>query len=169
MNCPPVMRNLFKQVKDLRRSAFQRTLGSRRRIHSSARWFRLISLRLQIILLVLAFTLAVGLGNTLRAHLALEALAQEQFDRRSVATATALAIQAAEPVLTNDLFGLYELINDALVNTAEMRYVLVLDLDGGVRAHTFGTGVPRGLVEANAVHRTSGGMCAGCAPKKAPS
>jgi signal transduction histidine kinase len=145
------MRNLFKQVKDLRRSAFQRTLGSRRRIHSSARWFRLISLRLQIILLVLAFTLAVGLGNTLRAHLALEALAQEQFERRSVATATALAIQAAEPVLTNDLFGLYELINDALVNTAEMRYVLVLDLDGGVRAHTFGTGVPRGLVEANAV------------------
>ncbi|RME48300.1 MAG: HAMP domain-containing protein [Chloroflexi bacterium] len=115
------------------------------------RWFRFISLRLQIILLVLAFTLAVGLGNTLRTRLALEALAREQFERRSVATATALAAQATDPVLTNDLFGLYELINDTLVNNPEVRYVLVLDPDGEVRAHTFGSGLPRGLVEANAV------------------
>jgi len=115
------------------------------------RWFRRISLRLQIILLVLAFTLAVGLGNTLRTHLALQSLAREQFERRSVATATALAAQATDPVLTNDLFRLYELINDALVNNPEVRYVLVLDSAGDVRAHTFGAGVPRGLVKANSV------------------
>lgn len=124
---------------------------SRRHIRWPTRWLRLISLRWQIILLALAFTLAVGLGNTLRTHLALDALAREQFERRGVATAMALAAQAVDPVLTNDLFGLYELVNDTLVNTSETRYILVLDAAGRVRAHTFGPGIPRGLVEANAV------------------
>lgn len=115
------------------------------------RWFRLISLRLQIILLVLSFTLAVGLGNAFRAHLALDDLAQEQFERRSVATALALAAQATDLTLTNDLFALYELLNNTLVNTSDVRYIMVLGAAGEVRAHTFGPGLPRGLVEANAV------------------
>lgn len=42
--------------------------------------------------MVLAFTLAVGLGNTLRTRLALDALAREQFERRSVATAMGIAM-----------------------------------------------------------------------------
>lgn len=115
------------------------------------RWFRSVSLRLQIILLVVSFTLAVGLGNVFRAHLALEDLAREQFERRSVATALALAAQANELILTNDLFGLYDLLNSMLVNTPDIRYILVVEPDGQVRAHTFGPGLPRGLVEANRV------------------
>ncbi len=113
------------------------------------RWFRLISLRLQIILLVLSFTLAVGLGNTYRAHLALDDLAREQFERRSLATALALAAQVTDLSFSNDLFGLYELLNHSLVNTPDVRYIMVLDDTGAIRAHTFGPGVPRGLVEAN--------------------
>ncbi len=115
------------------------------------RWFRQISLRLQIIALVLSFTLAVGLGNAFRAHLALDDLAREQFERRSVATALALAGQATDLLLTNDLFGLFELLNNTLVNTPDVRYIMVLDDAGNVHAHTFGPGVPRGLVEANTV------------------
>ncbi|RME81610.1 MAG: HAMP domain-containing protein, partial [Caldilineae bacterium] len=88
-------------------------------------------------------------GNTLRTHIALDDLAQEQFERRSVATATGLAAQITEPMLTNDLFALYDMINKALLNTPDMRYVLVLDAEGRVLAHTFGPGLPRGLVEAN--------------------
>lgn len=118
------------------------------------RWFRLVSLRLQIILLVLSFTLAVGLGNAFRAHLALDDLAREQFERRSVTTALALAAQATDLTLTDDLFGLYELLNNTLVNTPDVRYILVLDGNGTVRAHTFGPGLPRGLVEANTVAPT---------------
>jgi len=115
------------------------------------RWFRFVSLRLQIILLVLSFTLAVGLGNAWRAHLALDDLAREQFERRGVATALALATQSTDLLLTNDLFGLFELLNNTLVNTPDVRYIMVLDGDGAVRAHTFGPGVPRGLAEANSV------------------
>ncbi|RME40970.1 MAG: HAMP domain-containing protein [Caldilineae bacterium] len=115
------------------------------------RWFRLVSLRLQVIVLVVSFTLAVGLGNVFRAHLALEDLAREQFERRSVATALGLAAQASDLVLTGDLFGLYDLLNSTLVNTPDVRYILVLDAGGGVRAHTFGPGIPRGLAAANTV------------------
>jgi len=115
------------------------------------RWVRSVSLRLQIILLVLSFTLAIGLGNTLRTRMALNDLGRAQFTRRSVATARALAELATGPLITNDLFGLYELINDTLLNDPDVRYVLVIDARGDVCAHTFGSGVPRGLIAANGV------------------
>jgi len=115
------------------------------------RWIRQVSLRLQIIGLVLSFTLAVGLGNAFRAHLALDDMAREQFERRSVATALALAAQATDLSLANDLFGLFELLNNTLVSTPDVRYIMVLDENGTVRAHTFGPGVPRGLDQANHV------------------
>jgi signal transduction histidine kinase len=115
------------------------------------RWFRLVSLRLQIILLVVSFTLAVGLGNAFRAHLALDDLAREQFERRSVATALALAAQSTDLLLTNDLFGLYELLNSTLANTPDVRYIMVLDANGSVRVHTFAEGLPRGLIQINTV------------------
>ena len=66
-----------------------------------------------------------------------------------MATALALAAQATDLTLTNDLFGLYELINTTMVNTPDVRYIMVLDAAREVRAHTFGSGLPRGLVEAN--------------------
>jgi len=66
----------------------------------------------------------------------------------------ALADQAIDLILTDDLFGLYELLNNTLVNTPDVRYLLVLDANGAVRAHTFGVGLPRGLIEANSVAST---------------
>lgn len=112
-------------------------------------WLRLVSLRVQIIVLVSAFTLAVGVGNTLRTRLALDSLAQEQFERRGLATANALAAQSSDALLTGDLFGLYELLSSALEADPDLRYALIVGPAGEVRAHTFGPGVPRGLVEAN--------------------
>ncbi len=115
------------------------------------RWLRLVSLRLQIVFGAVVITLLVSLGYGLRSHRAVDALAKEQFEQRSVTTAAALAARATGPILTDDLFGLYELLNDTLWTNREVRYILVLDDHGAVYAHTFGGGLPRGLVEANAV------------------
>jgi len=113
--------------------------------------FRWSSLSFQLISAMLLLTLGLGLIRTYLNRAEVEAFAREQFQQRSAAMATAFAAYATDAVLTNDLFRLNELINDTLLNNSDVRYILVLDADGRVLAHSFGRSVPRGLVAANAV------------------
>lgn len=98
---------------------------------------------------MLSLTLGLGLIRTYLNRAEVEAFAREQFERRSAATASAFAAYATDAVLTNDLFRLNELVNDTLLNNPDVRYILVLDTEGRVLAHSFGRGIPKGLAAAN--------------------
>lgn len=112
---------------------------------------RLSSLSFQLVSAMLLLTLGLGLIRTYLNRAEVEAFAREQFDQRSVATASAFAAYATDAVLTDDLFRLNELIGDTLLNNPDVRYILVLDANDRVRAHSFGRGIPKGLVAANRV------------------
>ncbi|MBI5033800.1 MAG: HAMP domain-containing protein [Chloroflexi bacterium] len=115
------------------------------------RWLRFSSLSFQLVSAMLLLTLGLGLIRTYLNRAEVESFAREQFDQRSVATASAFAAYATDVVLTDDLFRLNELISDALLNNPDLRYILVLDANDRVLAHSFGRSVPKGIVAANRV------------------
>ena len=54
-------------------------------------------------------------------------------------------------LLTNDIYGLYQRMSAILASNDDVRYILVLDSQGNIKASTFAEGVPKGLAAANSV------------------
>lgn len=98
---------------------------------------------------MLSLTFGLGLVRTYLNRTELEAFAREQFERRSIAVASAFAADATDPVLTNDIFHLNELIDDTRLNNSDARYIIVLDANGNVLADSFGRALPTGLAAVN--------------------
>ena len=98
-----------------------------------------------MIMTLLIFSLLVALlfWNTLETSLA------EQYEERGIEIAARLASLCADPILFNDPFALYEIANDVLINSEDVRYVLVMDHTGQVLAHTFASGLPYGLADVH--------------------
>lgn len=108
---------------------------------------------------MLGLTLALGLGGIVQAQADLSSILRDRLERRGIAIAYDLAARGADLLLINNIFDLYELVNDTLINNDDVRYVLIIDQSERVRVHTFEKGVPEGLLVANRVldrerHRT---------------
>ncbi|MBI2165340.1 MAG: HAMP domain-containing protein [Chloroflexi bacterium] len=114
-----------------------------------ARLFSWRSLRTRISLALVGLTLTLGIVALFQAGLDLTAILKERLQNRGIAIARDLAVRNAAPSLTNDVFALYEAINDSLLNNEDVRYIFLVEPSGEVRVHTFEEGVPPGLVEAN--------------------
>jgi len=108
-----------------------------------------MKLRSRIVLAIAALVLVLGLGGTLHARLTLSGISEDELERRTLAISRDLEGHAGEDLLTNDVFGLYSRINGVMANNDDIRYVVVFDADGSVRASTFPEGLPVGLREAN--------------------
>lgn len=109
------------------------------------------SLRTKMIAVMVGLVVVLGLGGTVQAKSDLSAILQEGMERRGVAIGHDLASRSTDLVLTNNIFDLYELINDTLINNDDVRYIFIVDQLGNVRVHTFEKGLPRGLQRANLV------------------
>jgi len=108
-----------------------------------------MALRFRIVIAIAALILVLGLGGTLHARFTLSGISEDDLDRRALAISRDIEEDAGELLLTNDVFGLYSRINEVTANNDDIRYVVVLDADGSVRASTFPEGLPAGLREAN--------------------
>jgi sensor histidine kinase regulating citrate/malate metabolism len=108
-----------------------------------------MELRFKIVMAIAGLVLALGLGGTIHARLTLSGISQDELEKRATAVASSIATHAPEPLLTNDLYGLYRDISSVLATNSDIRYIAVLDPQGTVRASTFPGGLPRGLREAN--------------------
>lgn len=97
--------------------------------------------------------LVLGLVGTFYSRITLTRTSNEELDQRGLALARDLDGHAAELLLTNDVFGLYRRVRDLAANNADVRYIVVLDAAGSVRASTFANGLPDGLRDANGVVR----------------
>jgi signal transduction histidine kinase len=110
-----------------------------------------VSLRYKIVVAIAVLVLALGVGGTLHARLTLSNISQDELEKRAIAVANDVASYAPEPLLTNDTYGLYQHISAVLATNTDIRYIVVLDPEGAVKASTFSSGLPMGLREANEV------------------
>ena len=108
-----------------------------------------MSLRLKILSAVVGLILLLGLGGTFHARYSLDNISRDQLVKRGEAIASDMAAHSENMILTEDVFGLYELVNSALVNNDDVRYILVTDSQGEPLVQSFPEGLPAGLLAAN--------------------
>lgn len=109
-----------------------------------------VSIRTKILGIVLSLMLLLGLGVTLQVRAQLIRSLETRLQEQSVSLARDIAARAADLILINDLFGLHQLLEDTRANNLDVRYAFILDPQGVPIVHTFGSGFPEGLAQANA-------------------
>ncbi len=108
-----------------------------------------MSLRLKILSAVVGLILLLGLGGTFHARYSLANISRDQLVKRGQAISSDIAAHSENMILTEDVFGLYELVNSALVHNDDVRYILIVDDQGEPLVQTFPQGLPTGLLAAN--------------------
>ncbi|HLE82602.1 MAG TPA: HAMP domain-containing protein, partial [Dehalococcoidia bacterium] len=108
-----------------------------------------LTFRVKVALLLSGVFLLLGVIAALQAREDMKQVLGAELEGRGVAIAHDLAASSADPLLTSDLFGLYELVNRTKLHNPLIRYVLVLGGSGEVKVNTFGSGIPQGLRKAN--------------------
>jgi signal transduction histidine kinase len=113
------------------------------------KWFAELNIYNKIIrvfILILAlFSILVGLlmWNSL------DTAMSEQFEKRGIEITKRIASSCIGYILVNDLISLHEVANEMRNSNNDIRYVLVTDHRGGLLAHTFSNGIPKGLLNIN--------------------
>lgn len=118
-------------------------------------WALGIPIRVKIMGIVLGVVFLFGAVVALQTRAAQEEALSAELNRRALSIARDLAARSVDPLLTNHVVALHDLVQDTSHNNEDVRYVFVLDPAGVVVAHTFGSGFPRDLIGVNAP--TAGG------------
>ncbi len=108
-----------------------------------------VSVRTKILGIVLALVVMLGAGVTLQVRAALRAALSHELQNRGVSIARDVAARSVDLLLTRDLFGVYQLLQDTLDNNEDVRYAFILSPQGEILAHTFGDGFPLALTGVN--------------------
>jgi signal transduction histidine kinase len=64
---------------------------------------------------------------------------------RGIATSEDFAARSVDPLLTQDLFSLYELMQETLESNRDIRYAYIIDATGNIVVHSFKGGFPADL------------------------
>ncbi|MCB8816660.1 sensor histidine kinase [Desulfosporosinus shakirovi] len=97
------------------------------------------------IVILLSGMIVWEMGNILTNNL------RDQLDKRAVSIGSDVAARAANQLLINNAYAVYELLQDTLKNNEDVLYIFVVDPQGNVLAHTFGEAFPKELLKANTV------------------
>jgi signal transduction histidine kinase len=108
-----------------------------------------ISLYGKLIGLVTSLILSVGLAVVLTVRARLVHDLGLSLEERSVAIARDLASRAADLVLTDNTFALYQLVRDTVENNPDVRYAFITDARGQTLVHSFSQFVPPDLLRVN--------------------
>ena len=96
------------------------------------------SVRTKILGIVLALTTVLGLVVTWQVRTVMTGVLMNELDNRGQSVASDLAARTSEPILLNDTYGVFEILDDSVTNHPDATYAFALDTNGGVIAHTFG-------------------------------
>lgn len=106
------------------------------------------SVRTKILGIVLALTTVLGLGITWQVRTVMNLVAVTELETRGLSVASDLAARAVDPILLNDTYTVFDMLNDSIDNHPDAVYGFILDQDGTVLAHTFGEdGFPTDLLD----------------------
>ncbi len=102
-------------------------------------YYRILAMALFIIALL---SFAIGLiGRNF-----FDDIIRQQLQKRGMEIATNLASAGGNYILMEDVYNLYELVEQTSTSREDVRYVLIADSKGRLLAHTFHEGMPVGLL-----------------------
>ncbi len=104
-------------------------------------------LNLLIISLLVILTVLVAGSVNIMVGQALE----EEMQDKELAIAEYMAFTLADPLLNRDVVRVRAIIDDLMMQNADVRYIYVVGFDGTVVAHTFEGGFPVAFVTANPI------------------
>lgn len=110
-----------------------------------------VSIHIKFMGIILTLVILLGLWVTLQIRSTLSVTLREQLDQQGIAIARDLATRSTDYVFTNNIFSLYELNQETLMNNTEIRYSFILDSSGRVLVHSFGKSLPKGLRSINSI------------------
>lgn len=117
-----------------------------------------VSVRTKILGIVLALTTVLGLGVTWQVRVVMYRVFIGELENRGQSVLSDLAGRSVDPILLNNTFAVYELLNETVANHPDTLYAFVLDPSGQVLAHTFGAdGFPTALLTLNPAPATGTG------------
>lgn len=102
---------------------------------------------LMIIFLLVTLTLIVTASVNFMMN---DALEQEMMERELI-IAEYVTEYLTNPLLQKDTTEVNEIIDNAMINSADIRYIYVIGFDGIVIAHTFSQGFPADMITANPI------------------
>lgn len=73
----------------------------------------------------------------------------DQQEKRGLSIANMLSARAANLILVNNFYDLHELAKDTQDTNDDVRYVFIVNNQGDLLAHSFNSGFPKNLLEAN--------------------
>lgn len=114
-----------------------------------------VGIRVKIMGIVLTLVVLMGGTATLQVRAMLTHTLDAQLKERAISVTRDLAARSTDLILINDVYALHRLLQDTQANNPDVRYVFLVNPQGGVIAHTFGEGFPKGLVAANTVDATA--------------
>jgi two-component system response regulator HydG len=108
------------------------------------------SLKSKLVLIVSTLVIVSGILISLLVNQRYSAGLLENMIAQAENLAHAIALEAAEEILINDLVSLQKMLDHQIRSHENISYIFILR-DGVVIGHTFPKGVPSGLVSANAL------------------
>ncbi|MFZ5815999.1 MAG: ATP-binding protein [Bacillota bacterium] len=108
--------------------------------------FSVGGIRLKVMGIVLTLALVLGAAEITQARTSLIRLAHDQLSRQAVSLARDVAARATDQVLTHDLYGLRELLNDTVSHNPDLKYAVIYDDQREVLDSTFGQQFPVALL-----------------------
>ena len=124
--------------------------GARRAVGS-------FSVRTKILGIVLALTTVLGLVVTWQVRTVMTGVLLNELDNRGQSVASDLAARTSTPILLNDTYGVFEMLDDTVRNHPDATYAFVVDVNGAVVAHSFGDeGFPVGLLDVSPTRDLAG-------------
>lgn len=114
-----------------------------------------VSVRSKIMGIVIGVILVLGSAVTYQFAMRDAQSMRGQIEGKGLAMSRALAARAADMVLTNQRYALYELASEIQQSDGDVRYVYVTDSAGQPLVHTFGSGFPRDLLTSLAPDPTA--------------
>ena len=103
-------------------------------------YYRILAMALFIITLL---SLATGLI----VWDSLDDIVSKQLQKRGTEIANHVALASGNYILMEDLYNLYELAAQTAASSEDVRYILIIDSNKRLLAHTFHAGVPKGLLD----------------------
>lgn len=109
--------------------------------------FQSAPLTVKIMGIVSVFVSLLGLVVIIDIRSSMTSILTDQLHKRAITISNEVASESLNPMLVGDIYTLYENARNVAANNDDVRYVLVLDEYGQWVAHTFGQGIPEGLLE----------------------
>jgi hypothetical protein len=108
------------------------------------------SVRTKILGIVLALTTVLGLGVTWQVRTVMGSILTDELENRGRSVVSDLAARTVDPILLNDTYTVFDILDDTVANHPDAIYGFVVGPDGAVLAHTFGDeGFPVELLDVH--------------------